>query len=89
VIVQQCGTGLVPIRQTADGLAFAAPPLLRSGPVDDPLAEHLAAVLGIDGAAIVDAQWADTGPGWVAVLLAGAIWVGGGTITCVTGQAEF
>jgi PhzF family phenazine biosynthesis protein len=72
VIVQQCGAGLVPIRQTADGLAFAAPPLLRSGPVDDPLAEHLAAVLGIDRAAIVDAQWADNGPGWVAVLLASA-----------------
>jgi PhzF family phenazine biosynthesis protein len=72
VIVQQCGAGLVPIRQTAEGLAFAAPPLLRSGPVDDPLAEHLAAVLGIDRAAIADARWADNGPGWVAVLLASA-----------------
>jgi PhzF family phenazine biosynthesis protein len=72
VIVQECGAGLVPIRQTADGLAFAAPPLLRSGPVDDPMLEHLAAVLGIDRAAIVDAQWADNGPGWVAVLLGSA-----------------
>jgi predicted PhzF superfamily epimerase YddE/YHI9 len=34
--------------------------------------EHLAAVLGIDRADIVDAQWADNGPGWVAVLLASA-----------------
>lgn len=72
VIVQQCGAGLVPIRQTADGLAFAAPPLLRSGPVDDPMVEHLAVVLGIDRSAIVDAQWADNGPGWVAVLLGSA-----------------
>ncbi len=72
VIVQQCGAGLVPIRQTADGLAFAAPPLLRSGPVDDPLVDHLAVVLGIDRAAIVDSQWADNGPGWVAVLLGSA-----------------
>jgi PhzF family phenazine biosynthesis protein len=72
VIVQQCGAGLVPIRQTADGLAFAAPPLLRSGPVDEPLVEHLAVVLGIDRAAIADAQWADNGPGWVAVLLGSA-----------------
>ena len=72
VIVQQCGAGLVPIRQTADGLAFGAPPLLRSGPVDDPLVEHLAVVLGIDRAAIVDVQWADNGPGWVAVLLGSA-----------------
>jgi PhzF family phenazine biosynthesis protein len=69
VIVQQCPAGLVPIRRTADGLAFAAPPLLRSGPVDDAIAEHVAAVLGIERAAIADAEWADNGPGWVAVLL--------------------
>ena len=69
VIVQQCGAGLVPIRQTADGLAFAAPPLLRSGPVDEPLVQHVAVVLGIDRADIVEAEWADNGPGWVAVLL--------------------
>jgi len=72
VIVQQCGAGLVLIRQTADGLAFAAPPLLRSGPVDEPLVEHLAVVLGVDRAAVADAQWADNGPGWVAVLLGSA-----------------
>jgi PhzF family phenazine biosynthesis protein len=69
VIVQQCPAGLVPIRRTADGLAFAAPPLLRYGPVDDAIAEHVAAVLGIERAAIADAEWADNGPGWVAVLL--------------------
>jgi PhzF family phenazine biosynthesis protein len=32
-IVQECAAGLVPIRRTEDGLAFAAPPLIRSGPV--------------------------------------------------------
>jgi PhzF family phenazine biosynthesis protein len=69
VIVQECGAGLVQVRQTGDGLAFAAPPLLRSGPVEEPLVEHVAAQLGIDRAAIVDAEWADNGPGWVAVLL--------------------
>jgi PhzF family phenazine biosynthesis protein len=72
VIVQECGAGLVPVRRTADGLAFAAPPLLRSGPVDEALAEHIAEVLGIERAEIVDLQWADNGPGWVAVLLASA-----------------
>ena len=71
-IVQQCAAGLVPLRQTAAGLAFAAPPLLRSGPADEPLVGHLAEVLGIDRADIVDAQWADNGPGWVAVLLGSA-----------------
>jgi len=69
VIRQQCGAGLVPVGQTPDGLAFAAPPLLRSGPVDEPLVEHIAAVIGVDHADIVDAEWADNGPGWVAVLL--------------------
>jgi PhzF family phenazine biosynthesis protein len=72
VIVQECPAGLIPIRRTADGLAFAAPPLVRSGPVDEPLAEHIAAVLGIKRAGIVDLEWADNGPGWIAVLLASA-----------------
>jgi PhzF family phenazine biosynthesis protein len=71
-VVQQCGAGLIPIRETAGGLAFAAPPLLRSGPVDEPLVDHLAEVLRIARADIVAAQWADNGPGWVAVLLASA-----------------
>ena len=72
VIVQECAAGLIPVRRTADGLAFAAPPLLRSGPVDESLAEHIAALLGIKRAEIVDLEWADNGPGWVAVLLASA-----------------
>src|ERR1700759_487719 len=29
-IVQECAAGLIPIRPTDDGLAFAAPPLVRS-----------------------------------------------------------
>jgi PhzF family phenazine biosynthesis protein len=68
-IVQECGAGLVPIRRTDDGLAFAAPPLVRSGPVDHALEERLARMLGIDRAAMADTQWVDNGPGWVAVLL--------------------
>jgi PhzF family phenazine biosynthesis protein len=69
LIVQECGAGLVTLRQTADGLAFAAPPVLRDGPVDGALLAQIASVLGIDSSAIVDASWADNGPGWVAVLL--------------------
>ncbi len=68
-VIQQCGAGLVRVRRAADRLAFAAPPLLRSGPVDEPLLRHIAGVLGIDRGDIVDAAWADNGPGWVAVLL--------------------
>jgi PhzF family phenazine biosynthesis protein len=72
VVGQECEAGLVRVRRTADGLAFAAPPLLRSGPVEESLVEHIASVLSIDRGEIVDAEWADNGPGWVAVLLASA-----------------
>lgn len=69
VIVQECGAGLVTLRRTGDRLAFAAPPVLRDGPVDTELLAHIAAVLRIDASSIVDASWADNGPGWIAVLL--------------------
>lgn len=72
VVVQECAAGLVEVRRTDDGLAFAAPPLVRSGPVDEPLQRHIASLLGIDRAEIVDAQWTDNGPGWVAVVLGDA-----------------
>jgi PhzF family phenazine biosynthesis protein len=69
-VVQACAAGLIPIRRTGpDGLAFAEPPLLRSGAVDEGLVGRIAASIGLDRSAIVDAQWADNGPGWVAVLL--------------------
>jgi PhzF family phenazine biosynthesis protein len=73
LIVQECAAGLVRIRRGEDGsLAFAEPPLIRSGPVDDELVEHLADILRIPWAAIVDSQWVDNGPGWVAILLSSA-----------------
>ncbi|MGH7700337.1 MAG: PhzF family phenazine biosynthesis protein [Gemmatimonadales bacterium] len=68
-IVQACAAGLVPIRRDAHGLAFAAPPLVRSGPVDEGFVRELAAVLGLDRREMVDARWVDNGPGWVALLL--------------------
>ncbi|MCY3661595.1 MAG: PhzF family phenazine biosynthesis protein [bacterium] len=57
-------------------LAFAAPPLARSGPVS---AEDLAAactILGIDpdgpDTPVVDSNWVENGPPWMAVLLRSA-----------------
>ena len=73
VVVQECGAGLVSVRRPTDGpLAFAAPPLLRGGPVEPALVSRVAGVLGVPLEAVVDAQWADNGPGWVAVLLGSA-----------------
>ncbi|PZQ59033.1 MAG: phenazine biosynthesis protein PhzF [Sphingomonas taxi] len=72
VIVQECGVGLVTIRRDDNRLAFAAPPLLRGGtPTEAEIAE-VATLLRIDRTAIVDAAWADNGPGWIAVLLESA-----------------
>ena len=71
-IVQECAAGLVSIRRTPDGLGFAAPPLIRSGPVDEDELAHVAATLDLDRGAIVAAEWADNGPGWVALLLESA-----------------
>lgn len=71
-VLQECSAGAIPIRRSGDVLAFAAPPLMRSGPVDDALLTQIAAALGIGRTDIVDAQWVDNGPGWVAVLLADA-----------------
>jgi PhzF family phenazine biosynthesis protein len=68
-VVQECAAGLIRVRRTADRLAFAAPPLVRSGPVDEPLVTEVAEMLGLDRAAVVAAEWVDNGPGWMALLL--------------------
>ncbi len=72
VIIQECDAGLIELRQIDGALAFAAPPLLRSGPVDEQTLERVVAALGIARVAVVDAQWVDNGPGWVGVLLESA-----------------
>lgn len=72
-LVQECGVGLVRIRQGEGGrLAFAAPPLRRSGPVEPEVLERAAAGLGIGRWDVVDAAWVDNGPPWIGVLLADA-----------------
>jgi PhzF family phenazine biosynthesis protein len=71
-IIQECAAGLVPIRRNETNLAFAAPPLIRSGQVDQAKIQEIADFLRIDRSSIVDAQWADNGPGWVVVLLESA-----------------
>lgn len=66
-VVQECGAGLVRVTRRDGHLAFAAPPLVRSGPVAAADLTRIAGVLGSDR--IADAQWVDNGPGWVAVVL--------------------
>jgi PhzF family phenazine biosynthesis protein len=66
-IVQQCGVGLVRIERLDGRLAFATPPLIRSGPVDAPDLAAATIALGIDAADIVASSWVDNGPRWVGV----------------------
>lgn len=68
-IVQECGIGLVRIRRDAAGLAFEAPPLWREGPLDPSLRERVRAGLGVAVDELVDAQWVDNGPPWLALRL--------------------
>jgi PhzF family phenazine biosynthesis protein len=77
-VVQECGVGLVRVRRdvtdrdaTVNGrrLAFAGPPLVRSGPVDDADLAQIARSLRIDVSDVVRSAWVDNGPGWVAVQL--------------------
>jgi PhzF family phenazine biosynthesis protein len=68
-VVQECEIGLVRVRRGAGRLAFEAPKLLREGPVDPVTLLRVRNGLGLQADAIVAANWADNGPGWLAVLL--------------------
>jgi PhzF family phenazine biosynthesis protein len=71
-IVQDCKVGLIGVRREENSLSFAAPPLLRSGPIDNAVLHEAAESLGISRDAIIDAAWIDNGPGWMGILLASA-----------------
>jgi PhzF family phenazine biosynthesis protein len=71
-VVQECGAGLVTIRRDGERLAFAAPPLIRTGPADEADIAEAARFLRIAREDIQDAQWIDNGPGWMGVMLQSA-----------------
>lgn len=70
-VVQECGAGLVRLRRGST-LAFAAPPLVRSGPADADTVDRIAAGLRVPAGEILAAEWVDNGPGWVAARLRNA-----------------
>lgn len=66
-VVQECGVGLVTVRR-GEVLAFAAPPLLRSGEVEADVEERVLTALRVDAREVEALHWIDNGPGWVGVL---------------------
>ncbi len=71
-VVQECGVGLVRIRRDGERLAFAAPPLRRSGPLDEADVALIARGLGLERDDIVAHAWCENGPPWRGVMLRSA-----------------
>lgn len=68
-IVQECGVGLVELRRDGSRLAFAAPPLTRSGAVDPATVREVTAALGVDESEVIAAHWVVNGPDWMILML--------------------
>src|SRR5690348_17945171 len=64
-VVQECGAGRVRLKRDGARLAFAGPPLGRSGDVDGQLRGPIAASLRRWQQAIQAAQRVANGPGWI------------------------
>lgn len=71
-VVQECGVGLVKLRRDGDRLAFAAPPLIKSGPLDEADVQLIARGLGVAREDITAHAWCDNGPNWRGVMLRSA-----------------
>jgi PhzF family phenazine biosynthesis protein len=64
-LVQECAVGLVPLRRAGGRLAFAAPPLRRSGPATAEERATAARALRLAPDLLLAAEWVDNGPGWL------------------------
>ncbi len=71
-IVQDCGVGVVTLRRAGEQLAFAAPPLVKSGPLAEDDVQLIARGLGVARDDIVAHAWCDNGPNWRGVMLRSA-----------------
>ena len=71
-VVQECGVGLVTLRRDGERLAFAAPPLIQSGPLPEADVQLIARGLGVARSDVVAHAWCDNGPRWRGVLLRSA-----------------
>ncbi|MFC0204181.1 PhzF family phenazine biosynthesis protein [Novosphingobium soli] len=71
-VVQECGVGLVEVREEDERLAFRAPPLIRSGPLDPQDRAEVLRLTGAPADAVIAAVHASNGPGWKLLHLSSA-----------------
>lgn len=71
-VVQECNAGLIALLHEDDTLSFAAPPMQRTGPLDDEFLNSLIAAFGVDRDDVLAHQWVDNGPGWAVLQLPSA-----------------
>lgn len=68
-VTQQCAIGRVQVKRDGQRLAFAAPPLLRSGAVDAACRAQVLDALRLPAEQLLEVVWIDNGPGWMAARL--------------------
>lgn len=72
LIMQETLSGLIRVNRSETGLAFAAPPVVRDGPLEEEYVSEVARAFAIDREQILAHQWVDNGPGWGVVQLPSA-----------------
>ncbi|MET0872125.1 MAG: PhzF family phenazine biosynthesis protein [Paeniglutamicibacter terrestris] len=75
-LIQECGAGLIEIRRVPgehpedpESLAFKAPPLMRTGELEDDVLDWALTGLGITREDVLAHQWLVNGPNWAGLLL--------------------
>ena len=71
-IIQECGAGLIEVQQQGDQYAFAAPPMIKEGPLSDDERRYTASIAGVPEGSIAAAVHVQNGPQWQLLQLASA-----------------
>jgi PhzF family phenazine biosynthesis protein len=72
VVVQQCGAGLVDVRQEGELLSFAAPAFTRYGQLSAEETVAAAQIAGVDPASVIEGVHIANGPNWQLLRLGSA-----------------
>ena len=64
IVIQECGVGLVEVRQESGQLAFKAPPMMKHEPLNDQERAEAVRLTGVAEDAVVEAVHVANGPKW-------------------------